>query len=188
MALPHYNPNSSEDSLTVQQDAFPVILVPADAPQKTAWLRNTLRSKLLLTGFGILAVLACAALLWFILDPNKILNLKDKEFVIPASVLAGCLLFFLISALAGRRKDEQAAPLPNEPKTNIKQLEGIPNLPPHTHDDTSNWPPHTQIEVCFEQWSSEPFNEIIDEAVLAEVFNDEMVAPDHMVISLQLDE
>jgi len=79
--------------------------------------------------------------------------------------------------VVGKGNEENISILPSEPTTPIERIEVIR---PQSLS--------TQIEVCFEQWSSEPFNEIIDESVLAEVFNDEMLAPDHMVISLKIDE
>ncbi len=176
MALPHYNPNSNEPSLAMQQDSFPVILVPADNPGQTARVRTFLCCKPWLTILGSLAVLASAALLWMILDPNNNpLNLR--ELLIPAGVLATCCLFFIIAAWAGKGNGATGAVIAEEqpaPKKRIESL-ALPQL-------------NTQIEVCFEEWSSEPYNEIIDDAVLAEVFNDEMLAPDHMVISLRVNE
>lgn len=176
MALPHYNPNSNEPSLVPQQDSFPVILVPADNPHHTARVRTFLCSRKLLTIFGILAVLAGAVMLWMILDPNN-KPLNFREFLIPASVLAGCCLFFIIAAWAGKSDEEKVSIVADEQPAPKKRLE-----------KTALPPPPPQIEVCCEEWSSEPYNEIIDDAVLADVFNDEMLAPDHMVISLKVNE
>ncbi len=43
-------------------------------------------------------------------------------------------------------------------------------------------------EMTLEIWSSEPFEEIIDEALMAEVFNNDYIAPDQLVFSIQIAE
>lgn len=176
MALPHYNLNATEETLEIQQSAFPVILVPEDAPPKSTRIRNFFRSKILLSIFGIIALAACGAALWSILDPNsRAPHLKD--FQIHGIVLGACALYFLLAALLGKTKEAVIPSLIDDPIPLVTKVKEIPSPQTNTH-----------IEVFFEQWSSEPFDEILDEALLAEVFNDEMLAPDHMVFSLRLED
>lgn len=192
MALPHYNLDTSETAQQLQQSAFPVILVPAEAPQKTRRVRQFLRSRRWLTFLAIIAVVAIAVMLWMVLDPNhKVFD--PKQLVWPAAALGSCCLFFLLALLASKEPKEKAEEPPTferleveEPPTiKRKEAEVLSYLSAPALPAAEAAP---RIEFCFEQWTSEPFTEIMDEALLAEVFDDEMVAPDHMVFSVKVDE
>ncbi|MBS1812584.1 MAG: hypothetical protein JST84_30735 [Acidobacteria bacterium] len=172
-----------------------MILVPADPPRKVEQLRIKLRSKKLLTFFGIIAVLAGAAMLWIALEPqNKELNLK--QLMIPASILGSCLLFFLLAALLGKNSaTEEMVDISEELVSELTQKslavksQPISLTPEVTGEETLTLTavPGTgkPFEVYFEEWSSEPYTEIIDDSLIVEIFNDEMIAPDHLVFSVR---
>ena len=114
MALPHYKlQHITNHAIDLSLASFPVILVPNDPPRKIEKLRGAIRSKKALTTMVLLAVLASAALLWLVLDPqSKVLNLR--LLMIPASVIIGCLLFFVLALLLGSGTDESAAEILTE--------------------------------------------------------------------------
>ena len=177
MALPHYKlQHITNQAIDLSLASFPVILVPNDPPRKIEKLRGAIRSKKALTTMVLLAVLASAALLWLVLDPqSKVLNLR--LLMIPASVIIGCLLFFVLALLLGSGTDESAAEILTE---ELPELGYKETLPPQLR--------HNQVEFCFEQWSSEPYNEILADTVVAEIFDDDLLAPDHLVFSLKAEE
>ncbi|MFN7928660.1 MAG: hypothetical protein U0Y68_12055 [Blastocatellia bacterium] len=179
MALPHYNLDTSDNTQQFQSAAFPVVLVPADASRKARPVRHFLRARWWLTMVGIIAMLAVAALLWLALDPNQ-RTFAPQRLLWPAVTLGICGFFFLLALWAGRASQPAAdttTDTEETPESEILPPEAPPTLPPAL--------PH--IAVSCEQWVSEPFTEIMDEAVLAEIFDDEMVAPDHLVFSLRVD-
>jgi hypothetical protein len=176
MALPHYKLHTLDKSVPLEPSSFPVILVPADPPQKTERLRNALRSKKLLTTFAILAVVASATLLWLLLEPGN--KPPNPRYLIMLGGVAGfSLLYFLLAALLGRNAE---APLPTATAHEFALLTPRESI---KADATPS-----QVEICCEEWSSEPFTEIMDESVMAEVFNDEMIAPDHLIFSFKVEE
>ncbi len=174
MALPHYKLHTPEAPA-----AFPVLLAPAEAPLQFAALKQIFCSQKLLLSLEFISVAAGAALLWLLLDPT-ITAPNPIQLLILAITLGSCLLFLVIIALVKNRSEKD---LPNEPD----QLLPIAALAGGT---TKTHLPPTKLmaELKLELWSSEPFQEIMDEAVMAEVFNDDLVAPDHLVFSLKVAE
>ena len=172
MALPHYKLQTPEAST-----AFPVLLAPTETPPRFAALEQIFRSRKLLIALEIIAVAAGAALLWLLLDPT-IQTPKPLLLLIPAITLGFCLLFFVIIAFVKKRVEIE---IPNEPDS----LLSMP-MPAVSKSNTLAPANEFAVEMNLEQWSSEPFQEILDEALIAEVFNDDLVAPDHLVFSLQL--
>ena len=174
MALPHYKLHTPEASA-----AFPVLLAPTEAPPRFAVLNQIFCSRKLLIIVEIISVAAGAALLWLLLDPT-ITAPKPIHLLIPAITLGICLLCFVVIALVKNRaearlSDETDQPLP---------MAALAVAPPKPQLPTAE----LQAELNLEQWSSEPFQEIMDEALIAEVFDDDLVAPDHMVFSLKFSE
>ncbi len=174
MALPHYKLQTPEASA-----AFPVLLAPAEASPRFGALTQILRSRKLLLSLQILAIVAGAALLWLLLDPT-IKSPKPIHLWIPALTLGVCFLFMILIALVKNRAEAISS---DEPEILFTMAE-LPVSKAKTLAPAQEF----AIEMNLEQWSSEPFEEIMDEGVMAEVFNDDLVAPDHMVFSLKVAE
>ncbi|HEX4947819.1 MAG TPA: hypothetical protein VFZ34_14200 [Blastocatellia bacterium] len=186
MALPHYKLHTLNNASLQAQTLFPVLLAPMDPPQKFARLKQFFRSKKLLIALETLSLAAGATLLWLWLDPTIKAPLP-VYWIAPSVTLGVCLLLFLMMALARNRTTvteateiETAADLP--PQTPVY----LPRKTPPTVTGKSGVPP--AIELDFEQWTSEPFVELIDEAIITEIFDDELIAPDHMVFCVKVPE
>lgn len=189
MALPHYNPNLSNEAQQLQQTVFPVILVPEEAPLKSHRLRQFLQSRRWLTTVVGVALLAAGIMLWLLLDPtNKTLDVK--QLLWPASALGLCSFFLLLALWLGREpketREKEATGEPRSTETKLLTPVEVETLPIIFSPALPAAPP--QIEFCFEQWDSEPVEEILDEALLAEVFDDNLLAPDHLVFSIKVGE
>jgi hypothetical protein len=182
MALPQYKLHNAVKQPLLAAGPFPVILAPADPPQRLERLKNFLCSRKFLTTLVMLSIAAGATLLWFVLDPSH--KLPNPTFLlVPAGTLAACLLLFFIIALVRIGAGTTA------PETSEEELLPLPEIiraKPVEHRRAK--PTAPQVEVKFEAWSSAPFTEILEDAVIAEVFNDEMLAPDHMVVSFKVEE
>ncbi|MBL8205637.1 MAG: hypothetical protein JNM09_15485 [Blastocatellia bacterium] len=179
MALPHYKLHA--EALPDAPITYPVLLAPAEAPIRLALLKQILRSKIFLIGLQILSIAAGATLLWMWLDPT-IKTPKPAHVLIPAVTLGGCFLLFIITALIKSKEDDSLPIIADvSPSTPV-----LPVAPVTVTTQAS--PCKLKTEVSFEQWSSKPFQEIMDEAVIAEIFNDELIAPDHMVFSIRVTE
>jgi hypothetical protein len=173
MALPHYKLHTPSEVPAT----FPVLLAPTEAPPRFASVKQFFQSRKLLIGLLTIAVLAGAALLWILLDPG-VTAPKPIHLLIPSVALGLCLLIFLVMAVIKNRAeaitlDDSDAPLPIA-------------IPPMNQMTPRLSRTHLKTELNLEKWSSGPFQEIMDEAVMAEVFDDDLVAPDHMVFSLQV--
>jgi F0F1-type ATP synthase assembly protein I len=173
MALPHYKLHTPSETPA----AFPVLLAPTEAPSRFASVKQFSQSRKLLIGLVAIVVIAGAALLWILLDPGGTAP-KPIHLLIPAIALGLCLLIFVVMAIIKNRAeasslDEADAPLPIA----FPPINQIPPRLPRARLKT---------ELNLEKWSSEPFQEIMDEAVMAEVFDDDLVAPDHMIFSLKV--
>ncbi len=175
MALPHYKLHTPESSA-----AFPVLLAPAEAPPRAATLKQLFCSRQFLIGVEILSVAAGATLLWLLLDPT-IKAPKPIHLLIPGITLGVCLLLFLVIALVKNRADIEVTA---EPELPLAMAPPLPVSKPKNLASASELRPEMTLEV----WSSEPFEEIMDEALMAEVFNDDFVAPDQLVFSIQIAE
>jgi hypothetical protein len=180
MALPHYKLQTNP--MPEARVAFPVLLAPAEPPLRFAVIQRALRSRSLLIAIEILAIAAGAALLWLWLDPT-IKAPQPIYVLIPALSLGVCFFVLILMALAKNNADttEQEAtpelslpvPQPIAPVAQRQQaLRTATNKP----------------EWTLEQWTSQPFVEVLDEAVMAEVLNDDFVAPDHLVLSVKVTE
>lgn len=177
MALPHYKLHTH--TTLEASAAFPVLLAPAEMPPRLAALQQIFRSRKLLVSLQILAVAAGAALLWFLLDPT-IKEPKPLQLWIPTITLGVCLLLFVVIALVKNRTETDVSDEPDP----------LPPMAALAVGKTKAFAPANEfaVEMNLEQWSSEPFQEIMDEALIAEVFNDDLVAPDHMVFSVKFAE
>lgn len=195
MALPHYNPNLSNEAQQHQQTVFPVILVPEEAPLKSHRLRQFLRSRRWLTTVVGVALLAVGIMLWLLLDPtNKTFDSKPFlwQLLWPASALGLCSFFLLLALWLGREpkeaRDKEATGEPLSTETKLLPPVEVETLPIHLPPTLPAARTSPQMEFCFEQWDSEPVEEILDEALLAEVFDDNLLAPDHLVFSVKVGE
>lgn len=176
MALPHYKLHTNP--LPETPAAFPVLLAPSEPPLRFAFIKRALRSRALLIGIEILSVAAGAALLWLWLDPT-ITAPQPIHLLIPAITLGVCFVLSILIALVRNNPDA------TEP-------EAAPELPlPIPHITPVQRPTHngvTKSEWSLEQWSSRPFVEVLDDAVMAEVLDDDLVAPDYLVLSINIKE
>ncbi len=175
MALPHYKLHTSSEAPA----AFPVLLAPTEAPSQFAAVKQFFHSRKLLVSLVMIAVIAVAALLWILLDPT-ITAPKPIYLLIPAIALGLSLLCFIVIAIAKNRAEAELPDKSDEPLpiAVLPISKATPQLPRA----------RLKTELNLEKWSSEPFLEIMDEAVMAEVFDDDLVAPDHMVFSLKVAE
>ncbi len=174
MALPHYKLHTPEASA-----AFPVLLAPTEAPPRFAVLNQIFCSRKLLISLEIISVAAGAVLLWLLLDP-AIKAPKPIHLLVPASALGICILSFVIIALVKNQREKDQSDEPDQLLPLAVRAGGTTK--------TELPPTELKAELNLEIWSSAPFQEIMDEAVIAEVFNDDLVAPDHMVFSLKVAE
>ena len=197
MALPHYKLHTANNPIEAVQSSFPVVLVPPDPPRKTEVLKAALQSRKALSVVGTIAVLASAAFLWILLDPQaKEPNLR--QLTILAAIIGTSLVYFLLAAWAGKQNDKEIAtaapqdiPLPvaaapqSQPARNsLHNTQNVVAAEINETPATASVP----FEVHFEEWTSGPYLEIIDDSVITSVFNDDLIAPDHLVFSIQADE
>lgn len=175
MALPHYKPHTYNAAEATT--AYPVLLAPTETPSRWGAVKQFFFSHKLLFVVELIAVVACASLLWVLLDPSM-KNAGSLYFLTPAIILGICIFLFGLISMINHRADYNLSS-----ETNARQE--ITHLPA---TQVKALLPRTAVrtELRLEQWSSEPFLEIMDEAVLAEVFNDDMVAPDHIVFSVKV--
>ena len=209
MALPHYKPQTQNQAQIVMAETFPVVLVPNDAPPKIARVLNLLQSGKFLTTLLLITGISGAALLWMMLEPVNQTNLKGLKLS-PVIMLAAIFSLSLIAltVIAFLKKSTEAksisslitspeiflvpksatpAPAPST-ATNFSRTK--PNLvlsKPRNLSEEINMatPPNAIIEWSCEEWSSAPFVEILEDIYIADVFPDEMVAPDHMIFCFE---
>ena len=175
MALPHYKPHTY--NATEAATAYPVLLAPTETQSRWGAIKQFFISHKLLLSVEIIAVAAGASILWLLLDPTM-KNVRSIYFVIPVIILGICVFLFTLFSVINNRGERD---LPSDPQS----WPEITNLPV---SQVKALKPRSALktELRLEQWSSAPFLEIIDEAVLAEVFNDDLLAPDHMVFSVNV--
>lgn len=177
MALPHYKLQTK--ALPDAPRSFPVLLAPEDPPVRFPLLKRILRSRLLLVGLQIIAVTAGASLLWIWLDP-KLKTPHPLFILLPAVSLGLCCFLFMLIALVKNNPEEIVPEIPEEepplPRQQVSEAEIKPDVT------------GLHAEVDCEEWVSHPFQEIMDEAVIAEVFDDDLIAPDHLVFSVKVPE
>jgi hypothetical protein len=143
-----------------------------------------LRSRPLLIGIEVLAIAAGAVLLWLWLDPT--IKAPQPSYVwIPALILGVCFFLLILMALAKNNADtteQETMPELPLPVTQpiVAAIAPIAQRPQALRTATNK--PQWKLE----QWTSQPFVEVLDEAVMAEVLNDDFVAPDHLVLSVKV--
>jgi hypothetical protein len=99
-----------------------------------------------------------------------------------AGLSGGCLLFLLLAAFLGQSATGEAPALaepdivPMEKKETVKK-ETVKAVPRRLH-----------VEAHCEEWASEPFLEILDESILAEIYDDKLAAPDRLVFCLRVED
>lgn len=177
MALPHYKLHTNP--LPDAPVAFPVLLAPAEPPLRLAFIKRALRSRPLLIGIEILSITAGAVLLWLWLDPT-ITAPKPVHILIPAVTLGVCVFLLLLLALV--KNDADAPEHEAAPELPLPVTQPVAQVPRPVRNGAA------KPEWRLEQWSSKPFVEVLDEAVMAEVFDAELVAPDHLVLSVKVKE
>lgn len=179
MALPRYKLHT--EALPDAPASYPVLLAPAEEPNRFGFLKKALTSKKLIIGLQIISFAAFGTLLWLMLDPT-IKSPQPMYVLAPAITLAVCVALFIIISIVKNRAEEQLpAPVEARPKFVVRPIVH-PVAKPKRKSVACN------VELNFEQWTSEPFREIMDEAVVAEVFTDDLVAPDKMVFSIKVEE
>lgn len=179
MALPRYKLHT--ETLPDAPASYPVLLAPAEEPKRFGFLKQAFISKKFLIVLQIISLAAFGTLLWLMLDPT-IKSPQPTYVLVPAITLAVCVVLFIIIAIVRNRANQQLpAPVEATPKPTVRPIVH-PIAKPRRKSVAQN------VELDFEQWSSEPFQEIMDEAVLAEVFTDDLVAPDKMVFSIKVED
>lgn len=183
MALPHYKLQKQLVEKSTPED-FPFILVPPDSAPKVERLRGFLASKPLTIFLVLLFVASATALIWQFFDPQTVFSkelLKNPIVIASASTLIASLIILLIlTSLKKKQTDFVASPMTlNLAETKKLSLAKVLEITPR---------PNTVIEWRCEQWDSAPFVEVLEETVIAELFSDEMVAPDHMVFSFEVED
>ena len=177
MALPHYKLHTNP--LPEVPTAFPVLLAPSEPPLRFAFFKRILRSRALLIGLQVLFITAGAVLLWLWLDPTT-LSPQPIHLLIPAITLGACVALLILIALVKNNPD----PAETEAAPDIP----LPIPPPITPVPRPTHNSFTPSEWNLEQWSSRPFVEVLDDAVMAEVLDDDLVAPDYLVLSVNVQE
>lgn len=178
MSLPHYKLQTEYSSST--PDLFPVLLPPAEPPKRFTRLKTWLRSRKLLIGLQVLSVAASAALLWMWLDPTLIAP-KPVYLLVPAITLAVCLFLFLLIALVKNKLEI----VPTD--TQVDQPTSLTLLTPSSKKAL---PPKTELntEVNLEQWTSGHYEEILEDTIIADVFDDGLLAPDRLIFTVKVED
>ncbi len=209
MALPHYKSQAQNQAKIVMAETFPVVLVPNDAPPKIARVLNLLQSGKLLTTLLLITGISGAALLWMMLEPVNQTNLKGLKLspvIIPVAIFSLSLIVLTVITFLKKSTESKsisslhiqpeiflipksATPAP-APSTATNFSRTKPNLvltkPRNLAEDMNTaTPPNAIIEWRCEEWSSEPFVEILEDIYIAEVFPDEMIAPDRMIFCFE---
>lgn len=181
MALPHYKLQTNP--LPEAPVGFPVLLAPAEPPLRFAFIKRALRSRLLLISIEILSIAAGAVLLWLWLDPTSTAP-KPLHLLMPAVTLGVCVFLLLLMALV--KNDADAPEHEAAPELPLPVAQPVAPVQRPAHNGAHNGV--VKPEWKLEQWSSKPFVEVLDEAVMAEVLDDDCVAPDHLVLSVKVKE
>ncbi len=209
MALPHYKSQIQNQAKIVMAATFPVILVPNDAPPKIAHVLNLLQSGKFLTTLLFIAGSSGAALLWMMLEPVNQTNLKGfklSSVIILAAIFLLSLIVLTVIAFLKKSIESKfisslniqpeiflvpksATPAPaTSTATNFSRTKSklVLTKPRNLSEEmTTATPPNAIIEWSCEEWSSGPFVEILEDIYIADVFLDEMVAPDHMIFCFE---
>ena len=183
MALPHYKLQKQLVENPTPEE-FPFLLVPNDAPPKAERLREFFYSKSLAIFLVLALVGSTTGLIWQIFDPRTAMNLdllKNAYFIAClATSITSLLILLTIASMKKKQANFIATPMTfNLPAPKPLTLAKVLELKP---------PSNTVVEWRCEQWDSAPFVEVLEETVIAEVFSDEMIAPDHMVFSVAVED
>lgn len=184
MALPHYKLYHGEPTNILPPEQFPFLLVPNESSSALHRIRNFFLSKFLLQVLGTAICASGGTLIWLSFEPARnieIDGLKFSTLLIPASILGGSLLLLVIIAILKARADK---PVEESLPMEIPQMEIVPLAPTHNRSH----PNHPIVEWRCEEWATEQYIEVLDDAVIAEIFPDEMMAPDRMIFSFEIKE
>ena len=197
MALPHYKLHAPQQALGM--DSFPVVMVPNDGPKHTSYLKDLFFSRKTQAIIALVSMAAIATALWVYLEPsNDLFPVNTGNSILISSLAIAAVTLILltlaainkfksrdsfttlpetISLLAGR--ETSAATTPSSVESVVEAFENYKRLASEQA---------TSVEFFCEDFASEPFIEFLDEAVIAELFSDEMIAPDCLVFSLEVNE
>ena len=200
MALPHYNlPTPNQ---TIGMESFPVVMVPNDDPARALHLKDLLFSRKTQAITALICMTAVATALWVYFEPtNAFISAKNSSAMLMASLaIAAVTLILLGIAAVFRLQSRDSFTTPPETISLSATREAV--TPRHQtaassmESAVSAFERHKRIasqqtpgvEFLCEEFVSEPFIEFLDESVIAEIFSDEMVAPDCLVFRIEVKE
>ncbi len=197
MALPHYKLNAPQQ--VAGMESFPVVMVPSDSPVRAAHVKDLLFSRKTQAITALICMAAIATALWIYLEPkNSLFPSNTGNLILTGSLVIAAITTFLLvfaaikssqrsdafttppettSLLAGR--EIQTVATPSSIESVVAKFEKNKRL---VSEQT------TAVEFSCEDFVSEPFVEFLDESVIAELFSDEMVAPDCLIFSIEVKE
>ena len=200
MALPHYNlpaPNQ-----TFGMESFPVVMVPNDDPARASHLRDFIFSRKTQAITALISMASIATALWIYFEPtNAFISAKNSSAMLMASLAVAAITLILLGiAAVNKLQSRDSFTTPPETISLSANREAVTSR----HQTASSsiesaviaFERHkriaseqtTAVEFLCEDFVSEPFIEFLDESVIAEVFSDEMIAPDCLVFSIEVKE
>ena len=197
MALPHYKLHTPQQ--TIGMESFPVVMVPNDEPARTSHVKSLFFSRKLQVITVVINMTAIATALWVYFEPTTTLIPAQMNRSILMGSLVITAITLLLLVVAGINKIQSRASFTTPPETISlaasrevfalaapSSIEGVVLAFEQHQQLTAERA--TAVEFSCEEFVSEPFIEFLDESVIAEVFSDEMIAPDCLIFSLEVKE
>ena len=200
MALPHYNlPTPNQ---TIGMESFPVVMVPNDGTARASHLKELFFSRKTQAITALLCMSAVATALWIYFEPtNAFISAKNSSAMLMASLAVAAVTLILLGIAAVYKlqsRDSFTTPpetisLPaNREAVTVRNQTASSSIESaviafERHKRIAS-EQTTAVEFLCEDFVSEPFIEFLDESVIAEVFSDEMIAPDCLVFSIEVKE
>ena len=197
MALPHYKLPTPQQTLGME--SFPVVMVPNDGPVQTSHLKALFFSRKTQAITAVISIASIATSLWVYFEPTNALipATMSSSIMMASSAITGITLILLAFAAIHQLQSRDSFTTPPETMSLLASREALALTAPSSLESVVKvFEQHqriasertTAVEFSCEDFVSEPFIEFLDEAVIAEVFSDEMIAPDCLVFRIEVKE
>jgi hypothetical protein len=197
MALPHYKLNAPQQ--VAGMESFPVVMVPSDSPVRASQLKEIIFSRKTQAITALICMVAIATALWIYLEPTNSLFPENTGILMLRGSLAVAAITLVLLVFSAAKKFQSSDSFITPPET-TSLLAGREALAATTPSSIGSVvavfesqkrlvsEQANAVEFSCEDFVSEPFIEFLDESVIAELFSDEMVAPDCLIFSIEVKE
>ena len=200
MTLPHYKLHAPQQ--TFGMESFPVVMVPNDEPAQSSHLKDVFFSRPTQVITAVISMTAVATALWVYFEPTTaLIPARTGSLILMASsAITGITVILLVFSAIHKFQSRDSFTTPPETISLSASRAAVSTLtltPPSSIEGAVlAFEQYKQlateqanaVEFLCEEFVSEPFIEFLDEAVIAEVFSDEMIAPDCLIFSLEVKE